>query len=573
MFNRIRFIVLLLLCSLGVIAQNRLDYYMLEAGRARMQEKWSSAMMLYRHCLEIDPNSAEALYQTGALNYYLRQDSIGEEYILKAVLQDSCNSSYLEALASLYLKTNDQKNAVPVLEKLSRLQPKRTDVLATLAQYYSNENRLDDAIKVYDRWEMLDGTTPQLSYEKYSLYIQKGDSAKAFHELQALCDAFPSEMSYQVRMGYQYQQHGNQKKAQEIYAKVKAVEPTNTALEMAMLDYYEQNHMDSMYVHMRDSILFDPGTNAPNRMTLLQSIIQRATRDSIGDSNVIDKFDKLIALDSTNVELMTLYAAYLEYRQLPEARTSAIMHRVLEVEPDNEMATQWFLQYYAKLKEYSKMEEICRRGTNYHPEQLSYHYFLALTLLERDAYSEARTVLEKGLPMRQEDTNPTLVADVFQVLGDVYYKLKLMHQAYCAYDSALVYNEDNVLVLNNYAYFLSLDNTSLDKAEHMSYRAIRKEPGNRTYLDTYAWILFTEGKYADAQKYMNQVVSPDSAETSLLTDEKTTSVILEHAGDIAWMNGDQGRACYLWQLAVKRNDGDASPLLRKKAQKRKYIRK
>lgn len=570
---KIRTILLLSLCSLGAFSQSRLDYYMIEAGRARMQEKFSSAMMLYRHCLEIDPNSAEALYQIGTLNYYLRQDSTGLVNLRQAVRLDSCNVSYLEALASLYLKNNNQADAVPLLEKISHLQPTRTDVLSNLAQYYSNANRLDDAIKVYDRWEVLEGKMPQLSYEKYTLYTQKGDSVNAFRELESLCKEYPSELSYRVRLGYQYQQHGNNEKAQEIYSQVRALEPHNTALEMAMLDYYEQNHQDSLYRQMRDSILYAPETGTPNRMSLMQSIIQRASRDSVGDKDVVAHFEKVLAVDSTNVDMMTLYAVYLEYRQLPKARICAVMQRLLKVEPDNEMATQWLLQYYADLKEYSKAEEICRRGTNYHPEVLSYHYFLALTLLERDAYDEAATVLQKGLQQRGEETSSNLTSDVFQALGDVYYKLKRMHEAYCAYDSALVYNDDNVLVLNNYAYFLSLERDSLDKAEQMSYRAIKAEPQNRTYLDTYAWILFTEGKYADAQKYMNQVVCPDSTESSLLRDEKTTSAILEHAADIAWMNGDQGRACYLWQLAVKRGDDDGTPALKKKASKRKYIKK
>jgi predicted Zn-dependent protease len=136
-----------------------------------------------------------------------------------------------------------------------------------------------------------------------------------------------------------------------------------------------------------------------------------------------------------------------------------------------------------------------------------------------------------------------------------------------------VYNKDNVLCLNNYAYYLSLRNENLDKAEEMSYRTIKAEPDNRTYLDTYAWILFMQAKYEQAQEYMDKVVPRDSNEQFLMTDLYTSTAILEHAGDIAWMNGDAERATYLWQLAVRRGDDEVTPILRKKAKKRKYYNK
>jgi hypothetical protein len=107
----------------------------------------------------------------------------------------------------------------------------------------------------------------------------------------------------------------------------------------------------------------------------------------------------------------------------------------------------------------------------------------------------------------------------------------------------------------------------------MSYRTIKAEPDNITYLDTYAWILFMRGEYAEAAHYMDRVVSPDSTAAALLADSRISTAVLEHAGDIAWFNGDAGRACYLWELAVRRGDDEVTATLQKKSRKRKYFRK
>ncbi|MBO5676374.1 MAG: tetratricopeptide repeat protein [Bacteroidaceae bacterium] len=568
------FVVILatLLCQLS-LAQTRLDYFMAEAAKSRMQGQWSKAMELYSHCLQIDSCSAEALYQLGRISFYLRQDSAGLEYLHKAVDLDPDNTYYIEPLAAILLRQGCEDDALPLLEHISKLQSNRSDVLSHLASIYSKTGRLEDAISTLDRLEMLEGKMSQLSNEKFSLYMEMGDSVKAFAELQSLCDEYPADLSYKIDMAYCYQQLGDYEKALQMYDEVRAIDPANVSLQMAMLDYYLSQGMDSLYDATRDSILYAPETETAKRVVLIQQMVQRMSPDSADTEQIIKRFERVLQLDSTNVELLTMYAAFLDYRQKPQEMIQSVMSRVLLVEPDNEMATQWLLQYYASRKDYFSLEEICRRGVNYHPKDLVYPYFLGMIMLERNNNAEALEVLDRGIRLRSEDTRLALVSDAFTVKGDVFYKMGKHADAFLQYDSALVYNKDNVLCLNNYAYYLSLRNEYLDKAEEMSYRTIKAEPDNRTYLDTYAWILFMQAKYEQAQKYMDKVVPRDSSEQFLMTDLYTSTAILEHAGDIAWMNGDAERATYLWQLAVRRGDDEVTPILRKKAKKRKYYNK
>lgn len=568
------FVVILatLLCQLS-LAQTRLDYFMAEAAKSRMQGQWSKAMELYSHCLQIDSCSAEALYQLGRISFYLRQDSAGLEYLHKAVDLDPDNTYYIEPLAAILLRQGCEDDALPLLEHISKLQSNRSDVLSHLASIYSKTGRLEDAISTLDRLEMLEGKMSQLSNEKFSLYMEMGDSVKAFAELQSLCDEYPADLSYKIDMAYCYQQLGDYEKALQMYDEVRAIDPANVPLQMAMLDYYLSQGMDSLYDATRDSILYAPETETAKRVVLIQQMVQRMSPDSADTEQIIKRFERVLQLDSTNVELLTMYAAFLDYRQKPQEMIQSVMSRVLLVEPDNEMATQWLLQYYASRKDYFSLEEICRRGVNYHPKDLVYPYFLSMIMLERNNNAEALEVLDRGIRLRSEDTRLALVSDAFTVKGDVFYKMGKHADAFLQYDSALVYNKDNVLCLNNYAYYLSLRNENLDKAEEMSYRTIKVEPDNRTYLDTYAWILFMQAKYEQAQEYMDKVVPRDSSEQFLMTDLYTSTAILEHAGDIAWMNGDAERATYLWQLAVRRGDDEVTPILRKKAKKRKYYNK
>ena len=133
-------------------------------------------------------------------------------------------------------------------------------------------------------------------------------------------------------------------------------------------------------------------------------------------------------------------------------------------------------------------------------------------------------------------------------------------QAYKAYDEALKYNEQNIAVLNNYSYFLSLEKKDLKKAERMSAQCIRLEPDNATYLDTYAWIFFVQGNYTLAKIYIESALSKDTTNSSELVD---------HYGDILFQNGEVEKAVEQWKKAKEM--GKESKVLDRKIAQRKYI--
>eukprot|EP00825_Cyclidium_porcatum_P010542 TRINITY_DN15399_c0_g1_i1.p2 TRINITY_DN15399_c0_g1~~TRINITY_DN15399_c0_g1_i1.p2 ORF type:complete len:149 (+),score=23.71 TRINITY_DN15399_c0_g1_i1:186-632(+) len=146
------------------------------------------------------------------------------------------------------------------------------------------------------------------------------------------------------------------------------------------------------------------------------------------------------------------------------------------------------------------------------------------------------------------------------MMGDIYHTKKQDALAYAAYDSSLVYNANNVGALNNYAYYLSVEKKNLDKAEEMSYKTIKVEPDNGTYLDTYAWILFEKGKYTEAKIYIDDAMKKGGDKSDVVT---------EHCGDIYFMNGAREDAVKYW--IKSREMGNKSEILKKKIEQKKYI--
>jgi tetratricopeptide (TPR) repeat protein len=170
---------------------------------------------------------------------------------------------------------------------------------------------------------------------------------------------------------------------------------------------------------------------------------------------------------------------------------------------------------------------------------------------------EAMNILSKGIGQVKTDRDKAML---YNLRGDFYHTMGDRQRMYADYDSTLAYDPDNINVLNNYAYYLSVENRDLKKALEMSARTLEKEPLNATYLDTYAWILFKMKKYKDALGYM---------EKALRYLEADNPEIYEHYGDVLFMCGEKEKALENWHKAVQFNGN--SPTLDQKIRQEKYI--
>ena len=571
---KVKLLILLLLCSGTLLGQTRFDYFFLEAEKNRLAGDYASALELYQHCLEINPDAAEAVYNLGLMKLFLRQDSveIGIDMLKQACALDSCNPWYLETLATIYLNSRKTSEAIPFLEKLAKFQTKRTDVLSQLASIYRDDGHTDKAIEVLNRIEVHEGKSVQLSMEKFSLYMSKEEEDSAFMELQSLCDEFPHDLNYRVVMANQYQQAGYSEKAMEIYNDVRQKDAHNLNLLLAMLSYYRSTEDNESFVHLRDSLLYDEGSSSELRVTLMRDYIDEAIKDSTKCDAMLQAFDSILARPQKDAQLLMLKAAYLTYAKAGDDKVAELMKKVLEVDPGNQTALSHLLQYYAPRDNFVAIEDICRKGVNYHPEELAYAYYLGLSMYQQDKKKEAAEALLQGLRTKTENARPSLVSDMYAVLGDLYYQENKPLEAFAAYDSALVYKDDNISCLNNYAYYLSLRNEQLDKAEEMSYRTIKAEPDNITYLDTYAWILFMKKDFTNARIYMDRVVKPDLSDEELLKVTDLQGNLIEHAGDIYAECGLMDAALRYWDLALQKKDGTCTPQIKKKIKKKRYIK-
>jgi len=200
----------------------------------------------------------------------------------------------------------------------------------------------------------------------------------------------------------------------------------------------------------------------------------------------------------------------------------------------------------------------------YNPEEMAFYYFMGLAYYQKEDDDAALDAFKRGVGEINEQSDPDIVSDFYAIMGDILYKKNKSKEAFAAYDSCLQWKDDNTTCLNNYAYYLSELDLELSKAEQMSYKAVKAEPNNSTFLDTYAWILFMQERYDESKVYINQALAVDTASVP-------SAVVVEHAGDIYAANGDIHKALEYWKEAL--DLGGEKAILNKKIKQKKLIRK
>ena len=537
----------------------------LKAVQQREKGNTDSALMLIDSCLQLNPNSAAAHFIRAEYHASQDRDTLAlRDYEAAATLEPN-NDTYQERVAQMYIGTGNFAKATEAYEKLYKGHRDRDDVLGILVQLYRQQKDYDKMLDAINRLEQIDGESDQLSLMRMNAYELKGDAKGAYTTLKGLADSHPNDPNFKLMLGNWLMQHKRQEEAFNIYTSVLKAEPNNAMAQSCMYDYYNATGQDAQAKEMMDKLLLGKETPSDTRIEFMRNAIQQNEKSG-GDSTQITKLFKqvqqVVPRDTTVAQLK---AAYYTLKKFPKDSIDNALTQLLRLQPDNAGARIQLIQDKWPSQDWKAISLLSEPGMLYNPKELAFYFFTGLSRYYLKDDDGALDALKKGTAFINDQSNPDIVSDLYSIVGEIYHSKGLKQEAYAAYDSCLQYKPDNIGTLNNYAYFLSVDGANLEKAEQMSAKAIAAEPKNATYLDTYAWVLFKLGRYAEAKIYIDQTLK-------FSTDSTSDNTLYDHAAEIYAKLGDYKSAASFCEQAIK-HGGDAKALEKKIRWYRKMYQK
>ena len=538
------------------------DHFFLDAMIQRQKGNNDAAFDLLRRCLQIKPDASEAHYYIAQYYAGLKNDSLSLAHIKRAAELNPDNETFMETLAQIYIRQQKISDAIAVVERLYDRDKNREDLLEMLFQLYQQDSDYKKAVSVLDRIELIDGKSELLSVAKSEMYTKMGDKKAAIAEMEALARQYPNDLNYLAMYGDMLMVNGQEKKGLKTFNQILGQEPDNSRVLMSLRTYYLAHSDQAMADSLTTRILLSRNTSQQDKIHLIRQEVQ-ASENADGDSTrVFNLFRRMNNLQPS-ADMLILQATYMNLKQMPKDSINAVLGHVLDIAPDNAAAR---LQLVANAWETDSMNTVvslCQGGRQYNPDEMAFYYYQGIAYYKQEKLDEALSAFQNGIGVINEESNPAIVSDFYAVMGDILHQKGQAQAAYAAYDSCLVWKDDNIGCLNNYAYYLSEEGEQLDKAEQMSYKTIKAEPKNATYLDTYAWILFMQQRYSEAKVYIEQALQNKD-------DSLDNAVIFEHAGDIYACCNDSDKALEYWEQALK--GAPEKQILIRKIKLKKYVR-
>ncbi len=571
-FKRIPLLFLaLLLCSAAAFSQEKLSKkerkaqdahaqgsrYFIEGEKQLVLNDLEKSYFYFQKSLEFIPDEPAVHYKIAEVLIKINQAEKALPYAEKAAELNPDNKYYFLMLAEIYTALDQPLDAAEILDQLTADGETNQQYNLDLASIYLNAKEYDKALVVLDRAEEYFGVMEPVTVQKQRIYLRNNNLEKAIEAGEALIEAKPGNPSYVLNL------------VEILYNNNRVDQALN--LVMGEIEKYPNQPELQMAAH---SLLREKGQLEESTEYLLQAfssmdldpeVKSKAYLSQLGEMKTSKRDALLDSLETLMLDFSpansTIYEA-LGQRRMQENNSEEgieLFKKSLMVDPKNApILEQVILGSFGENADFQEVESYTTMGVDEFPENPEFWFYdgVVKSALKKD--SAAVMSLEKALELNS-GKNPQLDQVAFGSLGSSLFNIGEKEKAFENFDKALDLNPDDEQVLNNYAYFLSLERTELDKAKSMSEKVVLRFPNNGTFLDTHAWVLFQLGDYEGAKKYMDR---------ALENEQSPAGVMLEHYGDILYHLGDQSKALSYWKKAE--GSPEASENLAQKIKEGKY---
>lgn len=540
--------------------QRKFDFFFYDALNAKAQDKYAESFDFLQHCYAIDSTNASLLAELGAFYAVFQENDKALYFYRNAVKYDPDNYYYNMQLAQMSKEQGLQEDVVEIYKSLVKKYPQKVILKLSLAEAYTDNGELQQAINVLNDIEKTEGITESVTMNKFRLYTMLDKKQKAFEEIEHIIEKNPDEPGYVLLLGDLYLNDEQLDKALKYYQKVQESDPDYPGLVLSMANYYEKTNNKKAAESELRKALTSPKMDVDVKLQLLTryiGILQETNQDI---KAVNPLFHTLFEQHPHHPQLNYIYGTVLVFQDDKEGAMKQF-EIYAKANPENPAGWEQMMRL-AMPDDIDKIAEITTEALKYISDAPQFYYYLGVAKYQQGKHKEALKVLEEGLE-KTEGKNPIIESDFYGIIGDLYHTTGDNEKAYENYEKALKLNPENLGVLNNYSYYMSLERKNLDKAEKMSSITVKAEPSNATYLDTYGWILFQQGAYTAAKIYIENAIKNSE-------DDELSSEVLEHYGDVLYKVGEHEKALEQWKKAKAFGDSE-SKTLDKKIETGEYI--
>ena len=498
-----------------------------------------------------DSTQASALSDIGFVLSQLGQPEQAQTYLMRAYRASHGDHLIGEPLARMALANQDFATAEEVITELLVRVPDDHFLLILLQQAYRSEEKWDKAIEVGKKIVELSRDDPRQVSGLAGLYMQAGQQDKAVELLEEYGKTHSGEPTTQTVLFYLYLSAGDYDRAGKALEQLRKQDKGSDVVRVAEVTYLarrERYREGAKYILSQSR---SEGIDPEQVESLIQTLYKESPSATEARREVVKVRSEIAKLFPQTPQLrLGLSQDYLLLGDTVAAE--GILDKLVDDRVELVSPYVYFTDRYAAAEDSTNLRHYAEAGHEALPEEGVFRLYLALLAVNAGDTTGYRRQLDDALTVVSTEDRfyPQLAllrADDLSGGGD--------------FDAARPYYEAAVSqplppAYNNYAYFLTEKSgtpADLDKAEKLARQAIKLEPGNGTYLDTYAWVLYRKGSSMLALIYIKKAIE---------ATETPDPTLYEHLAEILTAEGRYDEAIEAWRHCLE-SGGEAKLVAQK----------
>lgn len=530
--------------------KRRLDAAFSDGLIQKLQGNYPEAIDHFKRALDIYPNHAASHYEMAFVRSSMGRLAEALPYAEKAVSLEPQNEWYRLLLSKTLMDVGKFAESSASFRELVNLKPGNIEYYFLWSSALLHAGKIKEAMEVYDKIEGMIGISEELSLQKQRIYLSQNQTDKAIMEAEKLIRSQPDNPQYRLVLAELYFQMQQDEKAIEVCNKIFEKFPNEPETHLLLAKYYENTGKNQQAFTHVVKAFENPELDIDEKVKILVQYFNIPNTFKEETAEAAKLIEILIETHPTDPRSYSLQGDFLT-RDGKNQEARDAFRKALSYDKSKYPIWQQVMVLDEALNDFESMEKDSKEAMELFPAEPYTYVFNASANYQLKKYEESVKVLEAGKDYVAGDKK--LLAQFYSMMGDSYHGLKDNAKSDEKYEKSLNLDPDNAIVLNNWAYYLSLRKENLDKAERMSRKSNQLVKDNPSYEDTYAWILYQQQNFEEAKKWQ---------ERALQHTPGVNGTLLEHYGDILFQLGQKDAALEYWLKA--KESGKYSELLLKK---------
>ncbi len=515
---------------------------------------FEKAYKQFERCTVISPKNSVPFFELARIDHQMERVDIALKNINTALKLSPDNYWYHRTHAQFLLDFGMFAEAEKELEWLIRDHPDELDAYYDLAATFLYREDGKGAIKAYERLEERIGVDPELSFQKQRIFMLMGQPDKALEEINKLIAVFPEPEFYGQKASL-LMDMGRAVEAEKTLLKIIEIDESNgTAYLLLSRIYARDGREEESWEALRKSFL-SPEVSIDEKIGILLRFFSASEFDREARDRAYLLLEKLELLHPDDPKMHSMYGDYL-LREGDFAGARDRFAAAVKVDEGRQLIWMQLVELDAQIGDWKSLVNHADQARELFPSQPVFYFMLGLGHLQEGNAQEAIDALNIGKSYVIEDK--ALLAQFWSSIGEAHNELKEFKKSDDAFEKSLKLVPDDPLVMNNYAYYLSLRGKHLERAAELSKKSNELVPGTPSFQDTYGWVLFKQGKHEQALEWIGKAIADGGAD----------GLLMEHYGDVLFHLSRLDEAMQYWKEA--RDTGGAGPMIEKKIADRTY---